>query len=123
MALASPGTPVGVDLVGLGHVRQPELVAQSLAEHEQVLVDGLAGAELDERVLRLWCAKEAAAKCLGIGLQGEPAAFAIRQADDACECMRIEHAMGVVDTRVVRRGNTVIAVATPAITTELEACA
>ena len=123
VALASPDVPVGVDLEGLGRVKQPELVAQSLAPHEQGLVDGLAGAALEERVLRLWCAKEAAAKCLGIGLQGEPAGFAIRQADAACENMRVEHPLGMVDTRVVRRGDTVIAVATPAIMTDMEAYA
>jgi len=123
VALAPPGLPVGVDLEVMGRVKQPELVAQALGAHERILVDGLAGAALDERVLRLWCAKEAAAKCLGIGLQGEPADFAIRQADEACENMRVEHPMGVIETHVVRRGDTLIAVATPAITTEMEACA
>jgi phosphopantetheinyl transferase len=122
VAIALPGLRVGVDLEAMGRVKQPELIAQAMAAHEQPLVDGLAGAALDERVLRLWCAKEAAAKCLGIGLQGEPADFVIRHADALCENMRVEHAMGVVETHVVRRGDTVIAVATPAYT-EIEAYA
>jgi phosphopantetheinyl transferase len=122
VALAPPGLRVGVDLEALGRVKQPELIAQAMAAHEQPLVDGLAGAALDERVLRLWCAKEAAAKCLGIGLQGEPADFVIRHADALCENMRVEHALGAVETHVVRRGDMVIAVATPAYA-EIEACA
>jgi acyl transferase domain-containing protein/phosphopantetheinyl transferase (holo-ACP synthase) len=112
-AVAAPDLPVGVDLESLGRV-QPGLVAQSLAAHERPLVDGLSGAARDERVLRLWCAKEAASKCLGIGLQGEPAQFGIVQADDACETLVVEHLLGSVEARVARRGDAVIAVATPA---------
>jgi len=121
-AVAEPGLAVGVDFESMGRV-QPELVAQSLAAHERPLVDGLTGAALDERVLRLWCAKEAASKCLGIGLQGEPADYAIRQADASCENMLVEHPMGTVETYVVRRNDAVIAVATPAITPGIEAYA
>jgi phosphopantetheinyl transferase len=113
VAVAAPGLPVGVDLEAMGRV-QPELVAQSLAAHERPLVDGLSGAALDERVLRLWCAKEAASKCLGIGLQGEPAQFGIAYADAHCENLLVEHPLGSVDVRAVRRQDSVIAVATPA---------
>lgn len=113
VAVAAPDLPVGVDLEGMGRA-QPELVAQSLAVHERPLLDGLSGAELDERVLRLWCAKEAASKCLGIGLQGEPAEFGIRYADGPCENLLVEHPLGTVEARVVRRHDAVIAVATPA---------
>jgi acyl transferase domain-containing protein/phosphopantetheinyl transferase (holo-ACP synthase) len=112
-AVSAPGLPVGVDLEVLGRA-QPELVAQSLAAHERPLVEGLSGAALDERVLRLWCAKEAAAKCLGTGLQGEPAEFGVHGADAACENMRVEHPLGTLAARVVRRGDAIIAVATPA---------
>ena len=121
-AVAEPGLAVGVDFESMGRA-QPELVAQSLAAHERALVDGLSGAALEERVLRLWCAKEAASKCLGIGLQGEPADYAIRRADALCENMQVEHPMGVVETHVVRRHDAVIAVATPAMALDMEAYA
>lgn len=121
-AVAEPGLAVGVDFESLGRV-QPELVAQSLAAHERPLVDGLSGAALDERVLRLWCAKEAASKCLGIGLQGEPADYAIREADATCGNMRVEHPLGTVEAHVVRRHDAVIAVATPAMAVDMEAYA
>jgi len=112
-AVAAPDLPVGVDLESLGRA-QPGLVAQSLAAHERSLVDGLSGTALDERVLRLWCAKEAASKCLGIGLQGEPAQFGVLEADAACGALLVGHPMGNVEVRVVRRQDAVIAVATPA---------
>jgi phosphopantetheinyl transferase len=111
-AVAAPDLPVGVDLETMGRA-QPDLVAQSLAAHERPLVDGLSGAALDERVLRLWCAKEAASKCLGIGLQGEPAQFAIGYADAPCENLLVEHPLGTVEVRVARNEDAVVAVATP----------
>ncbi len=69
---------------------------------------------LDERVLRLWCAKEAAAKCFGIGLEGQPEAFRIVSVDDACESLVVEHDLGAVEARVVREKARIIAVAVPA---------
>lgn len=110
-AVASSDQPVGVDLEELGRIRQPGLIADSLAPEEQPLVQGLQGAALDERVLRLWCAKEAASKCLGIGLQGKPSAFVVASADAACERLVIQHEFGTVETRVLRRESTIIAVA------------
>ena len=76
--------------------------------------ESLQGAALEERVLRLWCAKEAAAKCLGIGLQGEPAQFVVAHADARCENLQVEHPLGSVEVRVVSRHDAVVAVATPA---------
>ena len=81
---------------------------------EHALLAGLQGAALEERVLRLWCAKEAAAKCLGIGLQGEPAQFVVAHADARCENLQVEHPLGSVEVRVVSRHDAVVAVATPA---------
>ncbi|MBS0445542.1 MAG: acyltransferase domain-containing protein [Proteobacteria bacterium] len=111
VAVSPPGQPVGVDLEELGRVRRPELLADSLADEERSLVHGLHGVDLDERLLRLWCAKEAAAKCLGIGLQGQPSAFVVVSTDAACENLIVRHHVGMVETHVARVDNTIIAVA------------
>ena len=111
VAIAAPDQPVGVDLEELGRIRKPELMADSLAPEERPLVEGLLGAALDERVLRLWCAKEAAAKCLGIGLQGQPSAFVVVAADATCEKLIVQHELGTVEARVMLRARTLIAVA------------
>jgi phosphopantetheinyl transferase len=110
-AVAAPDQPVGVDLEELGRIRQPEHMADSLAPEERALVQGLQGAALDERILRLWCAKEAASKCLGIGLQGKPSGFLVVSADAACETLVVQHELGSVETRVVLREGTIIAIA------------
>ena len=110
-AVSPPGQPVGVDFESFGRVRQPAALVDSLAAPERVLVQGLQGQALEDRVLRLWCAKEAASKCLGIGLQGQPEAFCVVAADDGFETLVVEHVMGTVETRLTCQDNTIIAVA------------
>ena len=110
-AIAPADLPVGVDIEAFGRVRHPALIADSLAPSERGLVQGLHGTALEERVLRLWCAKEAAAKCLGIGLQGQPEAFRVIAADAAFETLVVEHELGTVETRLARQESTIIALA------------
>jgi len=110
-ALGAPGTGVGVDYEEVGRLQKPELLIDALADSERALAHGLRGSELEERVLRLWCAKEAAAKCLGIGMQGKPDAFVVYATDDACENLAIHHDLGGTEVRVERRGNAIIATA------------
>ncbi len=114
-AVSMPEQPVGVDLEEFGRVQQPALIVDSLADGERPLVQALHGDALEERVLRLWCAKEAAAKCLGIGLQGAPAAFQVVEADAACENLVVEHELGAVEVHLAQHGRTIIAVAVPAM--------
>jgi acyl transferase domain-containing protein/phosphopantetheinyl transferase (holo-ACP synthase) len=114
-AVAAPELAVGVDFEQIGRVQQPALLADTLGEGEHALLEGLAGDALAERVLRLWCAREAASKCLGTGLQGEPWAFRIAAADSACDHLVVEHATGTVQAHVARHDDTIIAVATPAL--------
>jgi phosphopantetheinyl transferase (holo-ACP synthase) len=110
-ATAAPDRPVGVDLEELGRLREPTLMLESMATQERSLAQGLRGAALDERLLRLWCAKEAAAKCLGTGLQGRPDAFVVVAADDNFEKLLVRNEAATVEAWVVRRGTTIIAVA------------
>ena len=110
-AVAPADLPVGVDFEAFGRVRQPELIVDSLAPSERRWVQGLHGVALEERVLRLWCAKEAAAKCLGIGLQGQPETFCVIAADEGFETLVVEHKLGTVETRLARQESTIIALA------------
>ncbi len=69
LALASPS---GADLVGVDVESMDRDVdaiqAVAFGEQERELLGGLAGADRFEWAIRLWCAKEAAAKALGRGL-------------------------------------------------------
>jgi phosphopantetheinyl transferase len=110
-AVAPPGRPVGVDLENVARVREPSLFADSFAPEERAWLDGLEGLAPAERVLRLWCAKEAAAKCLGTGLQGRPEAFRVVAADAACTKLLVDSDWGAVETSIHQNGSTIIAVA------------
>jgi len=111
VAVAAADSPVGVDFEDLGRIQQPELIVETLTAAERAAIEGLAGAALDERLLRLWCAKEAAAKYLGVGLQGQPEAFEVRFVDPACERALVVFENATVEVRAVRAGASVIAVA------------
>jgi acyl transferase domain-containing protein/phosphopantetheinyl transferase len=109
-AVAPPELPVGIDLESFGRVK-PTLVADALAPDERHWVHGLDGVALEERVLRLWCAKEAAAKCLGTGLQGRPEVFRVVAADDALDQVVVEHQGRGLDVWLSRQSSTIIALA------------
>jgi phosphopantetheinyl transferase (holo-ACP synthase) len=102
------GRLIDAPQVSLSHSGQ-DCVAAVAAHARRVL-------EVDahrDRVVRMWCAKEAAAKCLGTGLQGQPDAFVVVSVDTAFERLRVESAWGAVDTWIRDHGGTILAVATP----------
>jgi malonyl CoA-acyl carrier protein transacylase/phosphopantetheinyl transferase (holo-ACP synthase) len=111
VAIASSTCRVGVDREALGRIRRPELVAQALTASEQSLLSGLDDASQQERLLRIWCAKEAAAKFLGIGMQGLPAAFEVQFADPAAHSAYVAHADSSVFVDLVRDDTSIIALA------------
>jgi phosphopantetheinyl transferase len=90
-AVVAPGYRVGVDQEDLGRPMQPQRLQGALAATEQDALAGLADAALRERLLRLWCAKEAAAKSTGVGLQGDPQAWVVRFLDDNCNIAMVEY--------------------------------
>jgi phosphopantetheinyl transferase len=68
---------LGVDLEWPGNLSQPDLVAESFSELEQATLQTLPPPEQQHAVLALWCAKEAAAKCVGTGLDGHIKDFTV----------------------------------------------
>lgn len=109
--VAVGASAVGVDFEDLGRIQQPELIIDTLTPIERDSIRGLNGAALDERLLRLWCAKEATAKFLGIGLQGRPEAFEVRFADDSFVEAFVGYEDSITRVSLARDGQTVIAVA------------
>jgi phosphopantetheinyl transferase len=74
VAIAAAG-PVGIDVEPL--TRDTQAILPDFATAEEIaLIDDLATTCLDGTApTRLWCAKEAVAKALGLGLQGRPKDF------------------------------------------------
>lgn len=114
-ALAAEEQAVGIDIETLGRVRDSAHLAQAWAAPEQALLQGLQGDALDERVLRLWCAKEAAAKCLGTGMQGRPQDFVVAAADEDCGQLLVQHPQGISQVQTWRDGDRILAWASPAL--------
>jgi acyl transferase domain-containing protein/phosphopantetheinyl transferase len=78
---APPGVAVGVDLDRTSSVKIDDVLAGGFSDGERA---SLFGAGCDAvRVMQAWCAKEAAAKCLGTGLDGRPQHFVVSAMDDA----------------------------------------
>jgi phosphopantetheinyl transferase len=110
-ALADAGSPVGVDAEPIGRVQRPDaLVAAFTANEQNWLAQGTTLVH-DEAVLRLWCAKEAAAKWLGTGLQGAPEAFEVTFESGGADLAMVQCDGTIVAVIVQRVGNSVIAVA------------
>jgi len=109
-AIAAPGWRIGVDREDLARVQRPDLLRGALAEAELPLVAGLTGAALQQRLLRLWCAKEAAAKLTGLGLQGQPSAFRVRLLEGDNKVM-VEYGGEGIEVMLMHAQQSVIALA------------
>jgi phosphopantetheinyl transferase len=69
---APPGIAVGVDFELTDRANPADLLAGGFSDTERAMIAASGGS-----VLRAWCAKEAAAKCLGTGFDGAPLGFTV----------------------------------------------
>jgi len=111
-AVSAPGNRVGIDVEQVGRIQQPALVMESLNESERFLLRGFEGDTLHERLLGIWCAKEAASKYLGLGLQGEPKRYEVCFKDGDWERVEVRFKDTVINVKVSREQNIIIALAT-----------
>ncbi len=111
-AVTPAGRPVGVDVEPIGKIPCPNHIADSFTPGEKTLLRGLAGSVLSERILRMWCAKEAAAKYLGVGLQGMPDKFEVSFPGDNWKRAQVSHAGKLIEVNVGCENDLVVALAT-----------
>ena len=111
-AVSAPGNMMGIDVEQVGRIQQPELVMESLNESERYLLSGLEGDILQEKLLDIWCAKEAASKYLGLGLQGEPKRYEVCLKDGDWERVEVRFEDTVINVKVSHEQDTIIALAT-----------
>ncbi|WP_425259603.1 beta-ketoacyl synthase N-terminal-like domain-containing protein [Rubrivivax sp. RP6-9] len=109
--LSAAGAPVGVDAEVIGRVQRPEALAAAFTAGERTWLEHGTPLVRDEAVLRLWCAKEAAAKLLGTGLRGAPEAFEVTFEPGGAEHALV-HCDGMIVAVMLRRlGNMIVATA------------
>lgn len=89
--VAAPGNSVGIDIeTRVAHSNLPALAKRISSEPEyQLWFANATEAEMAERFLQLWLAKEATAKCTGMGLQWRLPSFAVQKA--APRELTVEH--------------------------------
>jgi phosphopantetheinyl transferase len=82
---------VGIDMELMGQSHEG-LGKGAFAEEEQTLLAAVPSASREEWLLRLWCAKESAAKALGSGMVGGPLNLVVQE---------VEMESGKVGVRIV----------------------
>jgi phosphopantetheinyl transferase len=73
-AVAQPNRRIGIDIERLNWIRSDDWISYAFTKQELEL---LPQQDFLPAILGLWCAKEAAAKALGTGLQGIPSKWPI----------------------------------------------
>lgn len=111
VAVTSHHHRVGVDIEQVGRIQQPELLQEAYTSSEQSLLHGLDGEAMQDRLLRIWCAKEAAAKYFSVGLQGNPALFEVSFAGDNWELAQVIYAGTAIEVTLNRDGDSIMALA------------
>jgi phosphopantetheinyl transferase len=113
VAIAAPAHgPVGIDLELLGRIRLPNFLDGAFTAAERTRVEGVAVEQREEWALRLWCAKEAAAKSLGTGLNGQPQHFAVTELTPDGNATVVENAGRRIAVTIRRRNDIVIGLTT-----------
>lgn len=115
-AASRPGQAVGVDFEWHGRIKTPDLLQGGFSAAEQAVIAVQAGSGDDgrgeARALLGWCAKEAAAKLLGEGLNGRPRDFVLHDLAPSDRSARIDAPTRPgIHVSLVDRGAAVLAVA------------
>lgn len=108
--VSAPDNRVGVDIEQLDRKFKPELLLESFNEPERSLLEVFEGEAFREKLLCLWCAREAASKYFGAGLQGTPENYRVEFETDWKKA-KVWFKSNSVDVRILKRGDCVAAYA------------
>jgi phosphopantetheinyl transferase (holo-ACP synthase) len=77
--VGSTDVRVGVDMEHKGRFKKSDLLEAVLSDRERTFLSSFDdGPDAVEKMLCIWCAKEAAAKYIGLGMQGRPELFEVK---------------------------------------------
>ncbi len=108
-AAAPAGWRVGIDVERPGRIRDPAAFLAQITTREEW---GALGLPPDPDAAALvWSAKEAAAKALGLGLQGQPRLFVVAGGDGRGVDLRVRHGAWTAEAQVRRLGDMLCTVA------------
>jgi phosphopantetheine--protein transferase-like protein len=115
-AVTSPDLPVGIDVEHIERIEQAKFFETAMTQvamgaREREMLHSFTSNDRKQRLLRLWCAKEAAAKYLGIGLNGTPQEFNVSFLDDDWAQAHVTHRHETVAVTVACRDDAIMALA------------
>jgi phosphopantetheinyl transferase len=96
-AVAPPKHQIGIDLEFIGHVNMEDVKSMAFTEAE---LDLLPNPSCELSLLSFWCAKEAAAKATGIGIQGHPQQWQITKYSPEAQTIQVTHDNQVFEVKL-----------------------
>ena len=113
VAVASPAhKPVGIDLETFGRIKLPDFISGAFTPLERSHLESVPEDQREEIVLRMWCAKEAAAKSLGMGLNGRPTLFEVKELSSDGKTAMVHSLDHIIPVSIQREGESIISLAT-----------
>jgi phosphopantetheinyl transferase len=111
-AAGEPEATLGVDLANLGEIHSVDSLKMTLSAPELELLNGVPEQDQGGRIVQAWCAREAAAKAHGTGLQGEPRDWKINDFDPDSGRITVSYDNRAYDVRVWQKAHEVLAICT-----------
>lgn len=108
-AAAAPGWRIGIDYELPNRIRDPAGFLETVTSEEERKHLNLPASA--ESVAMIWSLKEAAAKALGVGIQGRPQQFIICSGNLDQRIVQVQHAQYVLEGRVRNMNGGICAVA------------
>jgi acyl transferase domain-containing protein/phosphopantetheinyl transferase len=111
-AVAAPGQAIGWDYQRIERIKAEDVEKGALTAAESAQLEGLSGAPRLQRVVAMWCAKEAAAKLSGLGLGGRPDAWEVTFSaarEDGALPAHVRHGDQAFDLHVLIEGDAEVA--------------
>lgn len=113
VAVAGPAhISVGIDLETFGRIKLPDFISGAFTSMEKSHVESVPEEQREEVALRMWCAKEAAAKSLGMGLNGRPSMFEVRELSSDGMMAIVHSSDHLIPVSIQREGESIISLAT-----------
>jgi phosphopantetheinyl transferase len=113
VAVAGPADkPVGIDLETFGRIKLTDFIGGAFTSKEKAHVESAPENGREEVALRLWCAKEAAAKSLGTGLNGRPTLFEVSELSTDGMMAVVHSPEHLIPVSIQRKGEAIICIAT-----------
>ena len=112
VAVAGPAhISLGVDLELFGRVKLEEFSQGAFTDGERSHMQRVPAGQQEEIALRMWCAKEAAAKSLGVGLNGRPSLLLVKEFGVNGQTALIEGQGAEIPVLIQRCNESIIAIA------------